>query len=494
MKRMLKFVSVLTVCLLVLNGPSALWAAQNNIKDEDIADAVETEMLMDEHVASHLIDVSVQEGVVTLKGTVDTLFAEDHAIDIVHTVKGVRTVIDRMKVKDIQASDRTLRSDIIATLLEDPAAESYEVTVSVENGIATLKGTVDSWAERNLCEELAMQVKGIKGIENDITVTYSTRRSDTEIKKDIQEKFEYDPYIDDGLIDISVDNGTVSLSGSVGSSAEKQLAADAAWVTGVSSVKTDDLDVKWWLRDDMQRKSKYVDKPDEKLENAVKDGLLYDPRAFSFMIDVDVDNGAATLRGTVDNLRAKKAAGQVASDTLGIWSVDNRIKVRHTTPPSDTEIEENISEAISRNSVLNDEAIFVDVINQKAYLTGTVDSSFEKTLAENTVSGVYGVVSVTNNISVVKEWPWKSDTAIKADIESKLFWDVFIDSGDITVTVENGTATLEGEVDSVQEHTEAVKDAFEAGAKRVRTELEIDGNNNFPLNEEYPSLSSNTNP
>ncbi|MEQ9232499.1 BON domain-containing protein [Coleofasciculus sp. E2-BRE-01] len=77
----------------------------------------------------------------------------------------------------------------------------------------------------------------------------------------------------------------------------------------------------------MIRKQMYADVTDAEIQDAVKDALLYDPRVASFNVNVAVDNGEVMLTGNVDNLKAKNAAAQDASNTVGVWNVENQINV-----------------------------------------------------------------------------------------------------------------------------------------------------------------------
>ena len=100
-------------------------------------------------------------------------------------------------------------------------------------------------------------------------------------------------------IDVSVNDGEVELTGTVGSAAEKRMAESDARVAGVISVDTSELSVAQWARDDKLRGEKYVVKSQDELRDAVDDALLYDPRVNAFNIDPDIV-GSTVVRGKVD--------------------------------------------------------------------------------------------------------------------------------------------------------------------------------------------------
>ena len=68
--------------------------------------------------------------------------------------------------------------------------------------------------------------------------------------------------MDDTLIDVSVTDGQVVLTGIVGSAAEMTQAIQDVWVAGVRSVDATGLEVEWWTRDEMRKKQPFVPKPD----------------------------------------------------------------------------------------------------------------------------------------------------------------------------------------------------------------------------------------
>jgi len=175
----------------------------------------------------------------------------------------------------------------------------------------------------------------------------------------------------------------------------------------------------------------------------------------------------------VDNLKAKKAAAEDARNTTGVWKVENRIKVRPADPPPDKVIEQNVKGTLLRNPFVDRFDITVVVRNQKVYLYGRVDTRYEKTVAEDIASRTKGVVEVENNLEVTADWEWRSDTQIEKDIKHEFAWSLMVDGTDIDVSVQNGTAILEGEVTTIHELDAAIQNAFEGGARNVRNRLTI---------------------
>lgn len=380
--------------------PVSTFAAKP-LTDLAITDAVEDELLLDPAVLSNRIDITVQSRIVTLTGTVDNLLSKKRAEKIAETVKGVRSAVNRITVMpSVLVTDAAIRDNIRQALLQDTATESYEIGVTVKDNHVTLIGSVDSWREKNLAEKVAMGVKGVKEITNLISIDIKENRPDSEILPAIKKALHWNVLVDDALIDVSVTDGHVELSGTVGSAAEKRNAITTAWMTGVKSVTADKLNVERWARDEDLRTDKYTPKGDDEIRRAVKDAMLYDPRVNSLNVKADVDAGSVTLRGTVQSLRAKRAAADDTANTVGVIQVENRLRVRPAEFLTDRRIERRVRDALIRDPYVERYQIDTHVVNGVVSLYGSVDSFFEKAMADDVVAEVPGVIAVKNHLEV----------------------------------------------------------------------------------------------
>lgn len=469
--------SITALCLAACLGLSAPGIAQNsaNITDRDITLAVETDLVIDDAIAAHRIDVDTKSRVVTLSGHVDNILAKDRALKRAMAIKGVRSVVNRITVDAPDRPDADLKRDVKNALLADPATDSYELEVKAADGIVTLEGTVDSWQENQLSAAVAKGVRGVEGVRNKIDVHYKMKRSDYEIAADIEQRLGMSVWVDSRFLDLEVEDGKVTLSGTVGSETERQRAAALAWVAGVKDVSIDDVETNWWAEDRMRRKDRYPVPADAEIANAIEAAMVYDPRVFSFNVDADVRNGAVTLTGTVDNLKAKRAAGQNANNTIGVWRVKNHLRVRPMAMPDDMKIATDVRNALTRDPYVNRFDVDVDVVGGLVYLNGDVKTSFEREQAEDLTTRINGVVGVVNNIDYDHTWTRLPDRVIKEDVQAQLFWSPFVDSQDITVAVQDGVVTLTGTVEDWSEWRDAEENAFEGNAKDVRNKLKIAG-------------------
>jgi osmotically-inducible protein OsmY len=469
------------------------------LSDWAITTAVENEIAHDPAVSLNAITVRTDQGVVRLTGKVSNLLIKERAATLAETVKGVRSVINRLQIEPIlDRSDAGIRRDVQTALFRDPATKSWKIQASVNDSVVTLTGTVHSWAHQQLAAKVAKGVSGVTGINNRIQIRYRSQRSDYQIEQEVEKRLRWDALVDSALIRVNVQDGVVKLSGTVGTAVERTRASVDSWVAGVKSVDTSALQVKDWAKDPMERKREYIAASDAKIKSALDTALAYDPRVFSFNVYVHVRDGLVTLRGTVDNLKAKRAAERVARHTVGVLRVYNRLKVRPSTP-TDSEITNAVNDAMIWDPFVDAHEITVTVKNGSVYLKGKVDSYFEKGRADDVASRIYGVVAVVNRLKVdngraalaynpfvdeiyIYDADWydyqpfntfKSDRKIKEDIESELYWNPFVYSGNVKVTVENGVVTLRGEVPSWTSYDAAMEEAYEGGATWVQNRLRV---------------------
>ena len=204
------------------------------------------------------------------------------------------------------------------------------------------------------------------------------KRTDPEITADVKARLQWDIWINGGLVNASAKDGKVTLTGTVGSAISKSRAADDAWVNGVTSVDDSALKVDPNARQDANRKLETAIKSDSEIKQAVDAALRLDPRVTVFSPDVTVEGGVVILGGGVGNLKAKTAAEQDARNIVGVWRVDNLLKVRPKEWPSDSQMEKQLKAALLWDPLLHSSTIEAAVINHVAYLSGAVDSSLQK--------------------------------------------------------------------------------------------------------------------
>jgi len=484
--------------------------AEKQITDSGITTAVENGLKHEKGVSSDDLDVSTTQGIVTLSGTVDNVFVQARAAKIAENIRGVRGVIDRITVTPVSRPDEDIRKDILMALRLDPATDSYQVAVSVHDAAATLTGSVGTYGEKLLAARVAEGVKGVKRVQNDVTINYSAKRTDAEIAGDITTALQWDIWINGEHVTPVVKDGNVTLTGTCGGAISKSRAFDDAWVYGVTSVDDSAVKIEPRASNGARQEREFPFRSDSDIKKAVQAALHLDPRVSSFSPDVTVDDGGVILGGNVGSLKAKTSAEQDANNIVGVWRVDNLLNVRPKARPTDAEIGKQLKAALAWDPFVDSDTITVAVSNRIATLSGTVDSSLQKAEVQDVASRTKGVVSVRNQLktepaftiyydddspyydysfapyySSYYGWPndydyglyeprlYLSDDQIKKNIKNGFFWSPFVDSDDIKVTVDKGVATLTGTVGTRIGLGEAGRVAYQGGATKVVNQVKI---------------------
>jgi osmotically-inducible protein OsmY len=453
---------------------SAYAHGAEEITDANITLAVDRQLAHDQNIPANLITTSTANGVVTLTGAVDNLLAKERSEKIAATVKGVRSVINLITVLPFPSrTDEEIKYDIIRKLLADPVTEADEIKVQVKDGVATLSGVVDSYQEGVLAGKVAEGVDGVVELQNDLTFIPKEDRSDTEIQTEIRDRFYWDVWVNDAAFRIEVHKGEVKISGTARSVEEMNRVEYLAWVAGVKSVDTSNVEVDWSKGKSMVRDREPEEPSDSDIRKAVTAAFTYDPRLSSSTFEVLVENGFVTLTGTAATILEKNAAGDDARDTEGVLRVKNMIKVQPPNRISDEDIRKSVEAAYKNSPYVTESQVDVSVVLGRVYLNGTVESFFEKDKAGELAAKQKGVVDVQNNLAVYKGKPGSEDWEILEDIRTELWWSPFVDAKKVKVSVKNGVAYLSGEVDTLNEKAAAEKNAYEGGAKAVINNLTV---------------------
>ena len=424
--------------------------------DEKISFWVRDALREDRRVSASDIKATTQSGIVRLTGRVNNLSSKKYAILEVEKIVGVRAVIDKMIVSGRSRSDADITQDILRRFLNDADIEHHGIWVKVKAGEVTLSGRVDSWAKGREAELIATEVRGVRSVKNELQISYKTERADDEIRTDVIAKLKRDVYLEGLPVKVSVENGFVSLKGSVANAYQADRATDdCLLVDNVRNVKNF-VEVGGMMDEGIRSKAPFFSNDD--LRKNVRDELYQDLRVVDpSEIDVDAVDGHVTLRGTVPTYYQKRLASKDAQDVVGVVWVSNLLTVS-TEWRENEAVRDDVQFELSADATLSGLNIIIRVKDGIVTLYGDVNTQYEKEHATDVASLVLGVRDVINKIRVNSITRY-SDEALEARIENRLLsnWETRRVVDRIKVNVKDGMVTIAGDVNNWAEYKEAAR-------------------------------------
>lgn len=204
--------------------------------DSQLQQEVMAELKWEPSVQATQIGVEVKNGVVTLAGHVGSYGEKWHAEKAAQRVFGVQALAVEIEVKLAGASERS-DADIAQTVQNVLLWTSYiprdSVKVMVEKGWVTLTGEVHWNYQKTAATKAVRYLMGVRGLSDQITV--KSNLSVSAIKDDIDAALKRRFRSDGNHITITVNDGDVTLSGTVHSWADRNMVTHAAW--GTSGVR-----------------------------------------------------------------------------------------------------------------------------------------------------------------------------------------------------------------------------------------------------------------
>jgi osmotically-inducible protein OsmY len=213
-------------------------------------------------------------------------------------------------------SDRELQFDVLDELRWEPGVKATDIGATVKDGVVTLEGKVDSFAEKWAAEEAVKRLPGVKALAMDIEVKLpgSSERTDTDIARAAENALKWDIAVPSNKIKVSVERGFVTLEGEVDWKFQKSAADRAVrHLTGVTGMNNF-ITIKPKVAPENVR---------EKIEAALKRNAVLD----AGKIIVQADGGKVTLSGTVHSWAELDAAEDAAWAAPGVSEVRNLLTV-----------------------------------------------------------------------------------------------------------------------------------------------------------------------
>jgi hyperosmotically inducible protein len=158
---------------------SATEEAKTAVSDSWITSKTKIALYSDERVKGTQVSVDTKNGVVHLRGKVDSNEAKAAAADVAKGIEGTKSVKNDLQVvaptarKAVDASDKDIDKAVESRLQKD--ANLKKVDVRTDGGVVTLTGEVPTITASARASEMARGVAGVKSVKNELTVRQATK-------------------------------------------------------------------------------------------------------------------------------------------------------------------------------------------------------------------------------------------------------------------------------------------------------------------------------
>jgi len=213
-------------------------------------------------------------------------------------------------------TDMDIQTDVSAELRWEPSLRDDDIAVGVRDGVVTLAGFVDSYADKWSVERVVSKVKGVKAVANDIEVKLpsSSTRPDPDIAHAAVQALQWNISVPSDRIRVKVESGWLTLEGEVDWYFEKEAAESAVrHLTGLKGV-TNLITV---------RARPAPSDVKQRIKEALQRGAAFDAE----QITVELQGNKAILRGTVRSYAEMRDAARAARNATGVIDIENRLTV-----------------------------------------------------------------------------------------------------------------------------------------------------------------------
>jgi osmotically-inducible protein OsmY len=217
-------------------------------------------------------------------------------------------------------SNAELQRDVMNELRWEPSINAENVGVAVDDGVVTLSGAVESFAQKWAAERATKRVAGVKAFAENIEVKLPpySRRTDADIARSVANVLEWNVDVPHEQIKVMVQDGWVTLSGEVEWLYQKNAAYDAIRnLTGVRAV-TNQIVVK------PSKPSMEALEVKVRIQEAFERNVRLDIQR----IKVETNNGQVVLRGAVSSWAEREEAERAACAAPGVCEVLNELTVK----------------------------------------------------------------------------------------------------------------------------------------------------------------------
>lgn len=214
-------------------------------------------------------------------------------------------------------------------------------------------------------------------------------KTDAQLRADIQAELEWDPAITSTDVGVIVDHGVVTLTGHLGSCAEKLAVERAAQRVGGVKALAVETSVKL---------AAGLERTDADIAQAVARALEWNVRVPHDAVRPMVERGWVTLAGEVEWDYQRRAAESTVRNLLGVTGVTNLMTINPQVCSAD--VERQVQDALIRVFHDRPRQVAVDVNGSQVVLRGKVHSWAELDAVRSAAWSAPGVVSVINELAV----------------------------------------------------------------------------------------------
>ena len=213
-------------------------------------------------------------------------------------------------------TDLEIQQDVLIELRQDPHIQASHIGVEVSNGIVTISGHVASYYEKWKAEKATKRVKGVNALAQEINVILpgSSSRSDSEIAYQIQSLINWSNIDPDNNIKAKVEEGFVTLSGTVESYSQKELTqhliTNLIGITGICNL----IDIEPKLSVPLVKKD---------IANSFKRQAIDEANN----LDIAINNNIVTLSGKVHSWSERNSAINAAWAIPSVKNVVDQIQI-----------------------------------------------------------------------------------------------------------------------------------------------------------------------
>ncbi|HTL07231.1 MAG TPA: BON domain-containing protein [Chitinophagaceae bacterium] len=216
-------------------------------------------------------------------------------------------------------TNEQLQRDVQDAIKWEPLLQAAEIGVIVKEGVVTLTGVVDSYIKKIEADSAAKNVAGVIAVIEQIEVVFSEERpvkTDAEIAKEALHAIQWNNELPANKIQISVENGWVTLEGQLQRNDQKKSLHNAIKnLPGIRGV-TNNIEIP-------------EDSASEVNREAIGDALRRNSALHKMHVNVEVHNTKVILSGVVDSLFLKAEAERIAWNAPGVTAIVNNLTVNY---------------------------------------------------------------------------------------------------------------------------------------------------------------------